>query len=137
MPKCEQCGAYISRGNFCLDCYKKSTAKGGKFGNVKVTTRDGTFDSKLELRRWYALGLMQYNGEILNLRRQVKYILVDKSAHGGAISYIADFVYEKNGETVVEDTKSDATKTPLYRLKKRLMAERYGIIIKEITSKDV
>lgn len=83
------------------------------------------------------MGIMQYNGEISNLRRQVKYILVDKSAHGGAISYVADFVYEKNGETVVEDTKSEATKTPLYRLKKRLMAERYGIIIKEITNKDV
>lgn len=137
MPKCEQCGAYISRGNFCLSCYKKSTAKGGKFGNVKVTTRDGTFDSKLELRRWFALGLMEHNGEIKNLRRQVRYDLIDKSDYGKAISYVADFVYEKDDKTVVEDTKSSATKTPLYRLKKRLMAERYGIKIKEITDKDI
>ena len=137
MAKCEQCGAYISRGNFCLSCYKKSAAKGGKFGNVKITTRDGTFDSKLELRRWFALGLMQYNGEIKNLRRQVKYVLVEKSIYGREIAYVADFVYDKNGETVVEDTKSESTKTPLYRLKKRLMAERYGIVIKEITNKDI
>lgn len=137
MAKCEQCGAYISHGNFCLNCYKKSTVSGGKYGNCKVTTRDGTFDSKLELRRWFALGLMQYNGEITNLRRQVKYILVEKSVYGREIAYVADFVYDKNGETVVEDTKSEATKTPLYRLKKRLMAERYGIVIKEITNKDI
>lgn len=137
MAKCEQCGAYISRGNFCLKCYRLSAVKGGKYGNERITTRDGTFDSKLELRRWYALGLMQYNGEIKNLRRQVKYVLVEKSIYGREIAYVADFVYDKNGETVVEDTKSEATKTPLYRLKKRLMAERYGIIIKEITNKDI
>ena len=135
MAKCEQCGAYISRGNFCLKCYRLSAVKGGKYGNERITTRDGTFDSKLELRRWYALGLMQYNGEIKNLRRQVKYVLVEKSIYGREIAYVADFVYDKNGETVVEDTKSEATKTPLYRLKKRLMAERYGIIIKEIKFK--
>ena len=137
MAKCEQCGAYISRGNFCLKCYRLSAVKGGKYGNERITTRDGTFDSKLELRRWYALGLMQYNGEIKNLRRQVKYVLVEKSIYGREIAYVADFVYDKNGETVVEDTKSEATKTPLYRLKKRLMAERYGIVIKEITNKDI
>ncbi len=137
MPKCEQCGAYISRGNFCLKCYKLSTAKGGKYGNVRIKTRDGTFDSKLELRRWFALGLMEHNGEIKNLRRQVRYDLIDKSDYGKAISYVADFVYEKDDKTVVEDTKSSATKTPLYRLKKRLMAERYGIKIKEITDKDI
>ena len=137
MAKCEQCGAYISRGNFCLKCYRLSAVKGGKYGNERITTRDGTFDSKLELRRWYALGLMQYNGEIKNLRRQVKYALVEKSIYGREIAYVADFVYDKNGETVVEDTKSEATKTPLYRLKKRLMAERCGISRKEITNKDI
>ena len=41
-----------------------------------------------------------------------------------------DFVYKKGvGETVVEDAKGVRTKE--YKLKKRLMAEKYGIIIFE------
>jgi len=41
-------------------------------------------------------------------------------------------VYYEDGKMVVEDTKSPATKTPVYRLKKRLLAEQRGIVIKEI-----
>lgn len=45
--------------------------------------------------------------------------------------------YTEDGKKVVEDTKSEATKTPLYRLKKRLLAERYGIKIKEVTREQI
>ena len=36
------------------------------------------------------------------------------------------------GETVVEDTKSPGTRTAVYKLKRKLMQERYGICIREV-----
>ena len=42
---------------------------------------------------------------------------------------MADFVYLENGQLVVEDVKG--VRTPVYKLKKRLMAERFGIEVKE------
>lgn len=44
--------------------------------------------------------------------------------------YIADFVYTCGGEEVVEDAKG--VKTAVYQLKKKLMADRYGILIQEV-----
>ena len=45
-------------------------------------------------------------------------------------SKYADFTYnDLNGQLIVEDAKG--VKTPVYRLKRRMMAEKYGIEIKE------
>lgn len=75
--------------------------------------------------------LLYRAGEISNLRRQVPYVLIPKSDYGRDIVYRADFVYvDKSGIEIVEDAKG--FKTDIYRLKKRLMAEKYGIIIKEV-----
>ena len=103
-----------------------------KYGNKALLTSDGKFDSKLEYYRWCELKVLEKAKEIKDLKRQVKFVLIDKSKHGREISYMADFTYIKDKQLIVEDTKSKATKTPLYRLKKRLMAERYGITIKEV-----
>jgi hypothetical protein len=61
---------------------------------------------------------------------QVPFVLVEKSEHGRALKYLADFVYFQDGKQVVEDVKG--VRTPVYRLKKRLVAEKYGIEIREI-----
>ena len=46
------------------------------------------------------------------------------------IRYIADFMYnDRNGQLIVEDAKG--VKTPVYRLKRRMMPEIYNIEIKE------
>lgn len=103
-----------------------------KYKNEVITTTDGKFDSKLEYCRWCELKLLLRARKITDLKRQVKFVLIDKSEHGCEISYIADFTYTQDGKFVVEDTKSSATKTSLYNIKKRLLAERYGIKIKEI-----
>ena len=106
--------------------------KTNKYHNNKFTADGYTWDSNKEYNRWCELKLLARAGEIWALERQVKFELIPKSKYGRAIYYVADFVYETANGTVVEDVKSEATKTPLYKLKKRLLAERYGIEIKEI-----
>lgn len=103
-----------------------------KYGNKTITTTDGKFDSQLEYYRWCELVLLEKAKQITDLKRQVKFVLIDKSKYGREISYMADFTYMQGDKLIVEDTKSTATKTRLYCLKKRLLAERYGIVIKEV-----
>lgn len=111
----------------------KLNPKKNKYGNVKTEIDGILFDSKAEAERYGELKLMEYAGKITELSRQVKYILFPKNKHGREVSYIADFVYidDSTGKMVVEDVKSKITKTPVYRLKKRLMAEIHNIDIRE------
>lgn len=66
------------------------------------------------------------------LQEQVRYPLIAKSRYGREIVYVADFTYfdKEKGVPVVEDVKG--MRTAVYKLKKRLMAERYGIEIAEV-----
>lgn len=107
--------------------------KKSKYRAVKTTIDDITFDSLKEARRYKELKVLERAGMITNLRLQVPYILIPKSKYGRAIKYIADFVYsDVNGNQIVEDVKSIATKTPLYKFKKRLMQEIYNVTIQEV-----
>lgn len=112
--------------------WKYSTNRISKYGNQKVVIDGIKFASKKEARRYQELRLLRRAGKIDNLRLQVPYVLIDKSKYGRAIKYIADFVYYDNDlqKEIVEDTKG--YRTDVYKLKKRLMAERYGIEIKEL-----
>ena len=113
--------------------YELKNEKGNKKSkyNAKKTVVNGiTFDSKKEAKRYMELKAMEKVGSIKNLQLQVPFILIEKSKYGRSIKYVADFVYyNKNGSKVVEDVKG--VKTPVYKLKKRLMAEKYGIIVLE------
>lgn len=124
-----------------------------KYHNIKTKTFDGIeFDSRKEARRWNELKLLERAGEIKDLQRQVKYVLIPAqyetierySKDGKRLkdgtrlieretSYVADFVYTdmKTGETVVEDTKGVKTKD--YILKRKMMLYFHHIRIKEIT----
>lgn len=122
-----------------------------KYRNEKVRTKSGeTYDSRKEFRRAKELELLELAGEIRNLRRQVKYILIpaqrgpeEIGPRGGRrpgpllereCSYVADFVYEENGETVVEDVKGyrEGQAYNVFVIKRKLMLERYGIRIREV-----
>ena len=111
------------------------TTTKSKYKNKKTEIDGITFDSRLEAERYTQLKIFERAGLIQNLRLQVPFVLIDKSRFGTNIKYVADFVYEEDGQTVVEDVKG--VKTDVYRLKKRLLAERYGIEIKEIGKKDM
>lgn len=111
--------------------------KGNKYGNKKVSIDGETFDSKKEAKRYCELKLLQQAGEIKELRRQVKFVLIPSQRVDGKVverecSYIADFVYRdaKSGELVVEDTKGFKTKD--YIIKRKLMLSVYNIRINEI-----
>lgn len=109
-----------------------------KYGNRKLTIDGITFDSQKEARRWQELKLLERAGEISDLQRQVPYIIIpaQRDENGKLIErecrYVADFVYTENGKTVVEDTKSTATKTPEYIIKRKLLLEKFGIRIREV-----
>lgn len=113
----------------CRTCGKPSVAARAKYGNRRVNTEDGWFDSQRELRRWGELKLLEKAGELYNLRRQVRYELIPKATGLRAINYVADFCYQQGGKTVVEDSKG--YRNPLYLLKRRLMLWRHGIEILE------
>jgi hypothetical protein len=96
------------------------------------------FDSLKEARRWQELRFMERAGMIKDLYRQAEFVLIpsQKDIAGRvierAVKYIADFVYTENGQTVVEDVKSEATRTPEYIIKRKLMLFIHGIRIKEV-----
>lgn len=108
-----------------------------KYNNKKITVDGQVFDSKKEARRYKELLLLEKAGEIKDLRTQVKFKLIPAQrdeATGKVVererSYKADFVYEEDGKTVVEDVKGFRTKE--YVIKRKLMLWRYGIRIKEV-----
>lgn len=121
----------------------------GKYHNRKIE-RDGiTFDSQKELRRWEELKIMQKAGMIHGLERQKKFVLIPAQRepdtvgkrggkHKGRVierecAYYADFCYyNKDGKYVVEDVKSEATKTEQYKIKRKLMRYVHGIEISEV-----
>ena len=96
--------------------------------------RRGGFDSIRERKRYGELKLMERAGMISGLTRQVRFELIPAQYHNGkclerSCSYYADFTYWKDGRFIVEDCKG--FKTDVYRIKKKLMLERHGIVIKE------
>jgi len=118
-----------------------------KYGNKTVETAEGKFDGRNELRRWWFLQDAEKSGKIQNLRRQVEYVLVPKQTHieiehlktkdkevevfdEHPVTYLADFVYEKDGKTVVEDFKG--FRTDVYIIKRKLMLYLLGIKIREV-----
>lgn len=99
--------------------------------NSRKTVIDGIkFDSVKEANRYAELKLMERAGLISHLQRQVKFELIPKCGKERSSTYIADFVYQENGSTVVEDVKG--VKTPEYILKRKLMNWVHDIQIKEI-----
>ena len=128
-------GATFDGGEGNLTSQKKVAQTGSKFGNKKVVVDGIQFDSKREARRYLDLRAMEIAGQIQNLQLQVKYTLIPSQRIDGKVverevSYVADFVYEQNGKTVVEDSKGHRTKD--YILKRKMMLHFHGIQIREV-----
>ena len=98
--------------------------------NAVVSYSDGIrFSSKKEMYRYNELQLLVKAGEIGELELQVKFPLV---VNGVKIcDYVSDFRYRdyKTMKEIVEDSKG--MKTPVYRLKAKLMKALHNIDILE------
>ena len=109
-----------------------------KYRNKKITIDGITFDSIKEGKRYQELKLLERANEITELKLQVPFILLENYVLNGkkhqGIKYVADFVYIdiRTRKCVVEDVKSPATKTQVYKLKKKLFEQKYGIEIMEV-----
>jgi hypothetical protein len=112
-------------------------SKRSKYGAKRVVVDGESFDSQIEASRWSFLRIMERQGEITHLERQVEYKLIVNGVDCG--SYFADAKYftrptnTQRGEYVIEDTKG--VKTDIYKLKKKLVEALYpGVKIKEVTN---
>lgn len=130
-----------------------------KYRNEPVTVEGIHFASKKEARRYLQLMDAMREGVISDLRLQQDFTLQEAyTTPAGqrirAIRYQADFTYRISwagefiptgvpfvdlsywmqlgrGCLVVEDTKSAATRTPQYRMKYKMMADK-GFIVREL-----
>lgn len=110
-----------------------------KYHNTKTELDGFTFDSKREAERYAELKLMERVGHIRDLMLQPSFELIPRQVDSKgrvierAARYVADFAYyDKVGNLIVEDVKSVATMTEVYRLKKKLMRYLKGIEVREV-----
>lgn len=106
-----------------------------KYRNKPQIVDGKRFASKREAAAYVKLKALEASGKIFNLRCQVRYPL---SVNGMLVAtYIADFCWREVdgfgnpvGNEVVADAKG--MRTPIYKLKKKLVRAIYGIEIVEL-----
>lgn len=110
----------------------------GKFGAIKEDRGKIHFDSKKEARRYDALLVLLAAGAITELKIQPEFTLTEAyttpdGERVRAWRYRADFSYKRDGVLIVEDVKSSATRTRVYINNCKMMREKYGIEVQEVT----
>ena len=134
-----------------------SMQKKQKYNTRKIVYDGITFDSKDEIRRYIELQMLAKTGEIYGLTYHERFELipaqyetVERYGKNGkrlkdglklverAAVYTSDFSYylTATGEKIVEDVKSEKTKTEAYVLRRKLVYKIYGIKIKEVEYRD-
>ena len=117
----------------------QSTKEGNRYCELKLLQRSGKI-SNLELQKRYELIPAQYEtvetGEYYKIgakkgQPKTKEVCIEQS-----VVYIADFVYQENGKTIVEDVKGfrDPTSSTYAKfvLKRKMMLWLHGIKINEV-----
>lgn len=105
------------------------TERRSKYGSRRVELDGLKFDSAREARYYAGLKAMLSAGEIVKIERQVRWVLPVNNVK--VCTYVSDFVvYDKDGNRRVIDVKG--FKTPVYRIKRKLMKAIYGIDIEEV-----
>lgn len=112
---------------------ERLNVKRPKYGNKRTLVDGIWFDSAKEAKRYGELKLLEKAGEISHLELQPRFNL---SVNGRPIAYDsgrqayykADFAYFNGDKRIVEDVKSAATKTDVYKLKKALVEALYQAV---------
>ena len=99
-----------------------------KYHNQKVEINGKKFDSKKESKDWLRLKSMEDSGLIKNLCCQVPFELQPKYVTRDgrkirAITYVADFVYERDGAKYAQDSKG--MRTDVYKMKRKMFEYKY------------
>lgn len=103
-----------------------------KYHSKKIVIDGITFASQKEGGRYLELKLLQKAGVIESLEIQPKFVLIEAGVYKGKkyrkTEYWADFAYTDvaTGAVVVEDSKG--FKTPVYKLKYKMLISRYPMI---------
>ena len=118
----------------CMIVLDGQVTKRSKFGAKPVTIDGQRFASKAEGAYYVFLKMEERKGLVRMIRTQVKYQISKR------VSYIADFVYERQRDAsqwtwtkIVADVKG--FRTPEYKLKKTLLEDLHGLVIEEVQMK--
>jgi hypothetical protein len=103
-----------------------------KYGAIPTVVDGVRFASRAEASRYSELRLLEKAGQIVALTVQPRWPLTVNGYKVG--TYVGDFAYSDvvSGRFIVEDVKSPPTKTPSYRLKRKLMLALHGLDVTEI-----
>lgn len=107
--------------------------KRSKFGNIPTVVDGIRFDSKKEAGAFLTLSALQKGGAIRDLETKTPSCRYPLRINGVLIcTYVADFRYYdvQKQQMVVADAKG--FRTPVYKLKKKLMLALYNIVIFEL-----
>ncbi len=98
-----------------------------KYGAIKTTIDGVEFHSRREAKRYQELKILQRAGKITDLLLQPSYDLIVQGVK--VCRYIGDFWYKDlmTGVSTLEDCKG--VRTPIFRLKAKLLKACYGIDI--------
>lgn len=112
----------------CPVCGEYRRARKNKFNAIKTVVDGITFDSKAESRRYNQLKLLERAGHIRQIELQPRF----KFEIDGKLmfTYVADFAYFEGLSRIVEDCKG--VRTPVYRIKKKIIEQAFKIIIREV-----
>lgn len=118
-------------------CGKSESGKKSKYGNRVTYVGEVKFDSAREAERYTVLMIRLGAGEIEKLKLQPEFTITEsyRMPDGRLVKaqrYRADFSYvvRATGEYVVEDVKTEGTKTRVFINKAKLIYEKYGIDVK-------
>ena len=107
---------------------KKTEIDGIKFDSLKEAGR------YLELKRYMEMGVITNLQPCKNNPKKKRYLLIPaqkgRIRNEKSVSYVPDFVYEMDGDEVVEDVKG--VKTDVYKLKRKLMMYIHKVEVEEV-----
>jgi hypothetical protein len=95
----------------------------------------GMFDSKKEYAYFQKLLLLQRAGHIHDLKRSIRFDVIEKTDKFGKCTYIADFeYYDKDNIRHVVDAKGrkKGSNYEKFVIKQKLMYSKFGIFVEEV-----
>jgi len=99
-----------------------------KYKAIPTFVGDIRFASRAEANRYSELLLLFRGGVIRNLELQPEFPVMVNGKK--VFTYRADFAYFEGQQRVIEDVKG--FRTPVYKLKKKIIEAQYNVTIKEI-----